>query len=127
MPEPDDIRQAPGRTLAILGVGTLGFVLAQTTVIPALGEMQSELGASASGIAWMVTAYLLVASIATPIFGKLGDMFGHIPLPAKITVQVLEPIDVSELDTDEAYDLIIDRMQRVLTSLQAERRLPVVG
>jgi len=51
-------------------------VLAQTTVIPALGEMQKDLGASASGIAWMVTAYLLVASIATPIFGKLGDMFG---------------------------------------------------
>ncbi|MDA0173913.1 MFS transporter [Solirubrobacter taibaiensis] len=69
-------RQSPNRTLAILGVGTLGFVLAQTTVIPALGEMQKELGASASGIAWMVTAYLLVASIATPIFGKLGDMFG---------------------------------------------------
>jgi EmrB/QacA subfamily drug resistance transporter len=76
MEQPDEIRQAPGRTLAILGVGTLGFVLAQTTVIPALGDMQQELGASASGIAWMVTAYLLVASIATPIFGKLGDMFG---------------------------------------------------
>ena len=76
MEQQDDIRQAPGRTLAILGVGTLGFVLAQTTVIPALGEMQQDLGASASGIAWMVTAYLLVASIATPIFGRLGDMFG---------------------------------------------------
>ncbi len=69
-------RQAPGRTLFILGVGLLGFVLAQTTVIPALGEIQRALGASASGIAWMVTAYLLVASIATPIFGRLGDMFG---------------------------------------------------
>jgi EmrB/QacA subfamily drug resistance transporter len=73
-PEPQ--RQAPGRTLAVLGVGTLAFVLAQTTVIPALGEMQKELDASASGIAWMVTAYLLVASVATPIFGRLGDMFG---------------------------------------------------
>lgn len=69
-------RPSPTRTLLILGVGTLAFVLAQTTVIPALGELQRELGASASGIAWMVTAYLLVASIATPIFGRLGDMFG---------------------------------------------------
>jgi EmrB/QacA subfamily drug resistance transporter len=69
-------RQAPGRTLLILGIGTLAFVLAQTTVIPALGDLQRELGASAGGIAWMVTAYLLVASVATPIFGRLGDMFG---------------------------------------------------
>jgi EmrB/QacA subfamily drug resistance transporter len=68
--------QDPTRTLLILGIGTLGFVLAQTTVIPALGDLQKELGASAGGIAWMVTAYLLVASIATPIFGRLGDMFG---------------------------------------------------
>src|SRR6266498_2395556 len=73
---PDTTRQAPGRTLLILGFGTLAFVLAQTTVIPALGDLQRELGASPSGIAWMVTAYLLVASIATPIFGRLGDMFG---------------------------------------------------
>src|SRR5438093_13224370 len=69
-------RQAPSRTLLILGFGTLAFVLAQTTIIPALGDLQRALGASASGIAWMVTAYLLVASIATPIFGRLGDMFG---------------------------------------------------
>jgi EmrB/QacA subfamily drug resistance transporter len=69
-------RQAPGRTLFVLGVGLLGFVLAQTTVVPALGDMQRDFGASASDIAWMVTAYLLVASIATPIFGRLGDMFG---------------------------------------------------
>ncbi len=69
-------RQPPGRTLLILGVGLLGFVLAQTTVVPALGEMQRDFGASAGDITWLVTAYLLVASIATPIFGRLGDMFG---------------------------------------------------
>jgi EmrB/QacA subfamily drug resistance transporter len=62
--------------LLTLGLGTLGFVLAQTTVIPALGDLQRELGASTTGITWMVTAYLLVASIATPILGRLGDMFG---------------------------------------------------
>lgn len=69
-------RQSPGRTLFILGVGALAFVLAQTTVIPALGDLQQELNASPEGITWMVTAYLLVASIATPILGRLGDMFG---------------------------------------------------
>ena len=68
--------QAPGRTLLVLGVGLLGFVLAQTSVVPALRDMQRAFGASASDITWLVTAYLLVACIATPIFGRLGDMFG---------------------------------------------------
>jgi hypothetical protein len=54
-------------------------------------------------------------------------MLGHIPLPAKITVEVLPAIDVSELDLDEAYDLVVDRMQATLTRLQDERRFPVLG
>jgi len=72
----DNARQAPGRTLLVLGVGLLGFVLAQTSVVPALRDMQHAFGASAGDITWLVTAYLLVACIATPIFGRLGDMFG---------------------------------------------------
>src|SRR5207302_8404531 len=74
--DPDNARQAPNRTLLVLGLGLLGFVLAQTAVVPALGRMERDFGASASDITWIVTAYLLVASIATPIFGRLGDMFG---------------------------------------------------
>ena len=31
------------------------------------------------------------------------------------------------MEVDEAYDLILERMQRALTALQAERRLPVIG
>jgi 1-acyl-sn-glycerol-3-phosphate acyltransferase len=79
------------------------------------------------GLDRMFRLKVLPISLSLPWIVNVGDMFGHIPLPAKITVQVLEPIDVSELDVDEAYDLIIERMQRVLTSLQEERRLPVVG
>ena len=37
---------SPGRTLLVLGVGLLGFVLAQTSVVPALGQMQHAFGAS---------------------------------------------------------------------------------
>jgi 1-acyl-sn-glycerol-3-phosphate acyltransferase len=70
---------------------------------------------------------VLPISVSLPWVLNVGDMFGHVPLPAKITAQVLEPIDVQELEVDEAYDMIMDRMQRVLTALQAERRLPVIG
>ena len=54
-------------------------------------------------------------------------MLGHIPLPAKITIQVLEPIDVSGMDVDEAYELVTGRMQTTLTGLAEERALPVLG
>ena len=54
------------------------------------------------------------------------------PAPAKITIQVLDPIDLEESygknpDLDQVYDDVIVRMQETLTALQAERRLPVVG
>ena len=59
-------------------------------------------------------------------------MLGHFPLPAKITIQVLDPIDLREEfgsnpDLDEVYDEILGRMQATLTALDDERRLPVIG
>jgi EmrB/QacA subfamily drug resistance transporter len=69
-------RQHPNRTLLVLSLGAISFALGQTTLIPALTDIQKHFGASSSGIAWLVTAYFLSASIATPIAGRLGDMFG---------------------------------------------------
>jgi 1-acyl-sn-glycerol-3-phosphate acyltransferase len=70
---------------------------------------------------------VLPISLSLPWILNVGDMLGHIPLPAKITVEVLPAIDVSELEVDEAYELVLDRMQAALTRLQDERRLPVLG
>jgi 1-acyl-sn-glycerol-3-phosphate acyltransferase len=75
---------------------------------------------------------VLPISLAIPWGLNVGDMLGHLPLPAKITQQVLEPIHLrdqfgSDPDLDEVYDHVIDRMQRALDALQAERRLPVIG
>jgi EmrB/QacA subfamily drug resistance transporter len=69
-------RQHHTVTLAILAIGALAFSLAQTTIIPALGAMQHAFGVGTSDITWMVTAYFLAASVATPVLGRLGDMFG---------------------------------------------------
>ena len=52
------------------------FALLQSLVAPALPEIQRDLGASATEVAWLLTAYLLSASILTPVVGRLGDMFG---------------------------------------------------
>lgn len=75
----------------------------------------------------MLRLKVLPISLALPWGLNVGDMLGHIPLPAKITIQVLPAIDVSALDVDAAYALVLERMQAALTALQEERRLPLLG
>lgn len=75
---------------------------------------------------------VLPISLALPWGINVGDMLGHIPLPAKITIQVMPPIDLDETygrdpDLGEVYDDILARMQDTLDALAAERRFPVIG
>jgi EmrB/QacA subfamily drug resistance transporter len=62
--------------LAILSLGGISYALLQSLVLPALPEIQSSLHTSESAVGWVLTAYLLSASVMTPIIGRLGDMFG---------------------------------------------------
>jgi len=72
-PEP---RQHYGLTFAALALGAATFAVLQSLVAPALPEIQRELHASPTAVAWVLTGYLLSASVCTPIIGRLGDMFG---------------------------------------------------
>lgn len=63
-------------TFAVLAVSAVSFALVQSLVIPVLSTIRAALHTSGSGVAWLVTGYLLTASIATPILGRLGDMYG---------------------------------------------------
>jgi EmrB/QacA subfamily drug resistance transporter len=64
------------RSLLILSTAALAFALAQTTLIPALGDLKTQLHTDSSGVAWTLTGYLIAAAVFTPLFGRLGDMFG---------------------------------------------------
>ena len=66
----------PGQVLAVLFLAAFSFALAQTLVIPALPELTRDTQASPAAASWVLTAFLLSASVATPIAGKLGDLFG---------------------------------------------------
>jgi 1-acyl-sn-glycerol-3-phosphate acyltransferase len=75
---------------------------------------------------------VLPISLALPWIVNVGDLLGHIPLPAKITIEVLAPIDVREQfgpepDPDEVYRYVTGVMQDALDGLAAERRFPVIG
>ena len=66
----------PGLVLAVLAVGGSAYAMLQSLVVPALPTLQEDLHTTPTGVAWIFTTYLLAASIATPIAGRLGDMFG---------------------------------------------------
>ena len=70
--------------------------------------------------------------VAPPFGLTLLDLPLRMPLPSKITIQVLPRIDLREelgakADPDDAYELVTQRMQDALSELAAERTLPVVG
>src|ERR1700689_5412371 len=63
-------------TFATLVIGIGAFALLQSMVIPVLSTIQVELHTSQSAVTWVLTAYLLSASIMTPILGRTGDIYG---------------------------------------------------
>jgi EmrB/QacA subfamily drug resistance transporter len=63
-------------TFAVLAMGVGAFALLQSLVIPVLTTVQHELHTTQSTVTWVLTAYLLSASIMTPILGRVGDMTG---------------------------------------------------
>jgi EmrB/QacA subfamily drug resistance transporter len=63
-------------TFAVLAVGTLAYTLMQSMVLPALDTIQHDLHTSQADVAWLLSAFLLSASVATPVLGRMGDMFG---------------------------------------------------
>src|SRR4051794_18775716 len=75
---------------------------------------------------------VLPISLSIPWGLNVGDFLGHFPLPAKIVVEALPPIDLreefgKEPDLEVVYDEVVSRMQAALDALAAERQLPLVG
>ncbi len=75
-PAPEAVRQHYRVTLAILVFSSMAYGLQQTLVAPALPAIQKDLDVSTTAVTYVLTAFLLSASVSTPIIGRLGDMFG---------------------------------------------------
>ena len=63
-------------TLVALLVADITFAFQQTAVIPAFPTIEQDLQAPATWTAWLLSGYLIVATVATPLLGKLGDQQG---------------------------------------------------
>ncbi|MGX1541438.1 MFS transporter [Streptomyces adustus] len=63
-------------TFTVLATGAGVFSMLQSLIAPALPTVQHALHTSQSTVTWVMTAYLLSASVFTPILGRVGDLFG---------------------------------------------------
>ena len=120
------IRLALEHDVPIVPVVSIGGQ--ETALFLSRGETLSRL----LGLDRLLRLKVLPISIAVPWGINVGDFLGHVPLPAKITVEALPPIRLRdefgpEPDVDEAYEHVLRLMQETLDALAAERRLPIVG
>ena len=63
-------------TFLVLCLGVSSFSLLQSMVNPVLPTIEAELHTDQATVTWVLTAYLLSASVFTPIIGRVGDMVG---------------------------------------------------
>lgn len=86
--KPVNVRLAMGAVIATLLAASLG----QTIISTALPLIVGDLG-GIEHITWAITAYMLAATVAAPVFGKLGDMYGRkIMLQAGIVIFLVSSV-----------------------------------
>ncbi|MET9230216.1 MFS transporter [Lentzea sp. NPDC003310] len=66
----------PNLVVAVLALGGIVVSLMQTLVIPLLPRFPQLLGSSPGDTTWVITSTLLASAVATPVIGRLGDMYG---------------------------------------------------
>ena len=108
----DDVRhrQHYNVTFALLAGAAVSYALLQSLVAPALPDLQHALHTSVNSVSWVLTAYLLSASIATPLIGRLGDMYGK----ERLLVGVLLVLCVATTVSAVATSLVVMLVGRVV-------------
>ncbi len=97
-------------TFTVIVVATSAYSMLQSLVLPVLPTIQASLHTTQSTVTWVLTAYLLSASIATPIVGRVGDMIGK----KKVLVAVLATLAVGTLLAALATSITVMIIARVI-------------
>ena len=90
-------------TFAVLVLGVAAYALLQSLVIPALTTIQVDLHTTQNTVTWVVTAYLLSASIFTPVLGRIGDMVGK----ERMMVVALGSLAVGSVVAGIAHSVVV--------------------
>lgn len=110
------------RVLIILAFMALMVTYVETMVLPAFSNFESFFHVTdASTIAWILSAYLLVGVVVTPIFGKLGDIYGkkRMLLIAMVVYAVAVSLAGFSPNIGAAFGLSISNQIYVLIGVRA--------
>jgi len=66
----------PTVLVVVLSAAGIGVSLMQTLIVPIIPALPDLLGVDPADASWAITATLLTAAVATPVFGRLGDIYG---------------------------------------------------
>ncbi|MFJ6662030.1 MFS transporter [Streptomyces sp. NPDC091377] len=105
----------PHAVVAVLAFSGVVVSLMQTLVIPIVPELPRLLDAPASDAAWAVTATLLAAAVATPVMGRLGDMYGKRRM-LLVSVVLLVAGSVTAALSDTLGPMLVGRVLQGLAS-----------
>jgi EmrB/QacA subfamily drug resistance transporter len=100
-------------TFIVLSVGVAAYSLLQSLVIPVLPTLQADLHTTQNTVTWVLTAYLLSASIFTPIMGRLGDMIGK----ERVFVATLGALALGSLLAAVATNITVMIVARVIQGI----------
>jgi 1-acyl-sn-glycerol-3-phosphate acyltransferase len=120
------LRLALRKNVPIVPMVTLGGQ--ETALFLSRGERLAQL----TGAARVMRLKTLPIVVGFPFGLSVAGLPPFLPLPAKVTMELLEPIDLSarygaDPDVDEIYRDLMATMQKALTGMQRKRRLPVLG
>jgi len=104
-----------GVVVAILAFSGIASALKQSLIIPLVPSLPELLHTTASGASWAVTATLLAAAVATPVAGRLGDMFGKRRV-LLISLAILVAGSVLTATSDSLNMMVVGRALEGLSS-----------
>lgn len=68
----EGVKARPGLILGVLSLAGLAYAVLSSAVIPALPTIQHDLHTTETGVTWLLTGFLLSASVGTAIIGQIG-------------------------------------------------------
>lgn len=107
----------PGILVAVLAAAGIVVSLAQTLVVPILGELPKIFDTSASNTSWIITVTLLVGAVSTPVAGRLADMYGKKRMMLIALVPFIAGSVVCAVSTDVVTMLIGRGLQGLATGV----------